>query len=60
MNRATRRWIEERIVLLNARDLGNSLQEVGAKLAEFNEYRTRIKPPRYVRPSRVLRRRSEM
>ena len=47
-------------MLLNARDLGNSLQEVGAKLAEFNEYRTRIKPPRYVRPSRVLRRRSEM
>lgn len=40
------RWIEERIVLLNARDLGNSLQHVSAKLSEFNEYRVRIKPPR--------------
>lgn len=47
-------WIRQTIETLNDRRFVNSLSGVQKQLAEFNSYRTKEKPPKYLIFSHVL------
>lgn len=41
-------WIQKTIVDLNARQFHNSLSGVQRQLTEFKQYRTELKPPKFI------------
>eukprot|EP00794_Sanderia_malayensis_P017796 gene17796-19573_t len=42
------KWVHETIVRLSSRDFGNSFSALQQQMAEFNNYRTQEKPPKFI------------